>query len=109
MKIIRNKELIVALNEEDAEIMGTSLQGEMVISYTDIVRKIGKPTSKGDQYKVSAEWDIHTPYGMGTVYDYKECKKYCGKDGTPTKEITMWHIGGTNQETAQFIKSIFFN
>lgn len=109
VKIIRDKKLIIAITEEDTEIMGTSYQGEMVISYADIVAKIGKPTSKGDNYKVSAEWDIYTPYGMGTIYDYKECKKYCGKNGTPTKEITMWHIGGSNIETARYIKSIFFN
>lgn len=108
MKIIRDKNLVVAINEEDIETFGTSYQGGMTIAYADIVAKIGKPTSKGAGYKVSAEWDIHTPHGMGTIYDYKECKKYCGKDGIPTKEITSWHIGGSNEETAKFIKSIFF-
>lgn len=110
MKIIRSKKDIVLVDELDSknELCGTYHQGDMMISYDKIVEKLGRPTSKGDNYKVSAEWEIITPFGMGTIYDYKECKSYCGKDGSNKKDITNWNIGGHNKETGDFIKSIFF-
>lgn len=110
LKIIRSKKDIVVIDSESSlnGICGTYNQGEMMIKYQDIVNKLGSPTSKGDGYKVSAEWEIITPFGMGTIYDYKECKSYCGKDGSNKKDITNWNIGGHNKETGDFIKSIFF-
>lgn len=110
MKIIRSKKDIVLFDELDSknEICGTHHQGEMLISYSKLVEKLGRPTSKGDNYKVSAEWEIITPFGMGTIYDYKQSKKYCGKEGDLTKDITSWNVGGHNKETCDCIISLFF-
>ena len=110
MKIIRSKKDIVLVDELDSknEICGTYHQGEMMISYDNIVAKLGRPTSKGDNCKVSAEWEIVTPFGMGTIYDYKQSKKYCGKEGDKTKDIKDWSIGCHNKETADCIISLFF-
>lgn len=105
MKIIRQQKDIALIPEHN---WGSCYQDEITISYQSIVDKLGRPNSKGDGYKVSAEWIIYTPAGYGTIYDYKESKKYCGKDGLPTKDITCWHIGGSNKETADYIIDIFF-
>lgn len=111
MKIIRQKNTIVAIDDEkeiNSTIM-THLHGEMTISYDKIEEKLGKPTSKGDKYKISAEWEVITPFGMATIYDYKTAKTYCGnKEGIHYKANCNWHIGAHNQESADFIKSIFF-
>jgi len=110
MKIIRSKKEIVLVDELDSknELCGTSHQRELNISYDKIVAKLGRPTSKGDNYKVSAEWEIITPFGMGTIYDYKQSKKYCGKDGDLTKDIKEWNIEGHNKETSDCIYNLFF-
>lgn len=110
MKIIRNKKDIIVINDKDGinSVFGTSLQGSMLLPYEKIVEKLGKPTSKGDNYKVSAKWEIITPYGMATIYDYKTSKKYCGKEGVSAKENTDWHIGGHNKESANVIIDLFF-
>jgi hypothetical protein len=79
------------------------LQGEMTISYKDIIRVFGKETSCGDGYKVQAEWHVITPVGFATIYDYKEGKQYCGKDGISKTKVTNWHIGGETPAVVPYI------
>lgn len=75
-------------------VIGTSLQGEVDISYNDLIKLFGQP-HEGDGYKVDAEWIIETPFGVATIYNYKTGKNYLGPDeGADVKDIRDWHIGG---------------
>ena len=85
------------------EVNGTSLQGYVDVSYEELVRIFGKPNAKGDCYKIDAEWEIQTPFGVATIYNYKDGKNYMGDEGVEVEEITEWHIGGHNKETAGYI------
>lgn len=109
IKVIRKGHDIVCVDDDDARnsVLMTHGYGSMTLDYERLYSKLGRPNGKGDQYKVSAEWDIITPFGIGTIYDWKSSKKYCGKDGVSYKLNTDWHIGAHNQETADFIRSIF--
>ena len=82
---------------------GTSLQGEIDISYQDIIAKLGKPNAKTDKYKIDAVWHLLTPAGIATLYNYKTGKNYLGKEGLPLKEIRDWHIGGKTKEVVQYV------
>ncbi len=84
---------------------GGHLQGEVQVPYATIVKTFGRQNTKGDTYKTDAEWEINTPAGKGSIYNYKDGRNYCGKEGLAIKDITDWHIGGQNQEIYEFIKS----
>jgi len=87
------------------EVVGTCLQGHLNLSYGELVEELGKPnTPKEDGGKIDAEWILQTPFGVGTIYNYKDGINYNGKeDGTPKEEITEWHVGGNNKETYAYI------
>lgn len=82
---------------------GTYLQGEMNISYQNLVNTFGEPNGKTDEYKVDAEWIIQTPAGVATIYNYKTGKNYLGDEGEEVENITDWHIGGKNKEVVDYI------
>lgn len=78
--------------------VGTHGQGQIVCSYDTLVALFGEPNAESDGYKTSAEWCLETPFGIATIYDYKECKTYCGEnDGLEPEDITTWHIGGASK------------
>ena len=93
-------------NKKHIPIHGTSLQGAIVIDYASIKKAFGLPNN-GDEYKISAEWDILFEDGViATIYDWKEGKNYLGKEGTPKTKITEWHIGGHDQKAVEHVYSI---
>ena len=80
------------------DVNGTSLVGEIEITYATLKRVFGKEHCDGDGYKVQAEWILRFEDGtIATIYDYKEGKNYCGKSGKPKSKVTCWHIGGDSQ------------
>ena len=81
---------------------GTSFQGEIDVSYAELVNTFGEPTGN-DGYKIDAEWDINTPDGIATIYNYKTGKNYLGKEGLSIKEIRDWHIGGKTTDVIPWI------
>lgn len=84
-------------NDADLEFQCTWLQGETTATYKELTSLFGKPHD-GDGYKVDAEWRIKFEDGtLATIYNWKDGKNYCGEDGTPTEQITEWHIGGTSR------------
>lgn len=99
MKTITQEGLITHYFPAD----GTSLQGNINISYAELVKAFGREDSKGDDYKVQAEWYIQTPAGIATIYDYKEGNKYNGKDGIAKSKVTDWHIGGHSAAVVPWI------
>lgn len=81
-------------NEKDIDINGTSLCDYIRVSYANLVRVFGQPTS-GDGYKVDAEWILEFDDGVvATIYNYKDGRNYCGEEGLDVEFITDWHIGG---------------
>lgn len=91
--------------DKNLDLTGTSLQGEMVVEYDILVKMFGRQNTKNDGYKVDAEWLLWTPFGVATIYNYKDGKNYLGKGGLPIKSITDWHIGGHNKNAAIIVKT----
>ena len=90
--------------EYNFEVSGTYFQKEIMTAYDKIKSVFGMPIKGMDMGKVDAQWEIKTPYGMGTIYNYKDGKNYLGREGMPKTKITNWHIGGHNIETALYIE-----
>jgi hypothetical protein len=88
----------VTHNTKKIESCGTSLMGYIDCPYDTLTKLFGEPT-KGDEYKVDAEWIIEFEDGtVATIYNYKDGKNYCGADGLNKEEITNWHIGGNSKK-----------
>jgi hypothetical protein len=93
-------------NQKDVDVNGTSLIGYIDEDFAKIKKLFGKP-SKGDGYKVDAEWEIEFEDGMvATIYNYKDGKNYLGNSGTPKTKIREWHIGGHNEDVLERIQNI---
>ncbi len=83
---------------------GTSLQGYIDVSYGKLVETLGEPTFIPDSGKTDAEWNIHTPDGIATIYNYMDGKNYEGNEGQATIDITDWHIGGKTNAVVKWVK-----
>lgn len=103
-----------SLHKPSKHIVGGGNVGHLTCSYERLVDMFGEPTIKTDGYKTSAEWHVEHVYdqqfqGVTAIYDYKQCKTYCGDDGLETEHITQWNLGGKNQKLAvdlvNFIKN----
>lgn len=80
------------------------LQGELDISYAELVNTFGEPTGS-DGYKSDAEWKVCFEDGTrATIYNWKNGKNYCGAEGQEVQDITDWHIGGFNEKAVQRIQ-----
>ena len=86
----------------------SSLRGCIEVSYADLVQAFGEPMSYGfDDYKSDAEWNIAFEDGTRvSIYNYKDGINYCGEQGTPTEQITDWHIGGFNEKAVQRVNEV---
>jgi len=82
---------------------GTCLQSRIDCTYSELVKAFGEPTHKGDGYKTDAEWDILTPFGVCTVYNYKDGQNYNGANGLAVEDITDWHLGGFDKRSAEAV------
>ena len=85
-------------HNEDAQISvgGTHFVGGVICSYDKLVQVFGEPLE--GHYKTDAEWYLKFPDGeIGTIYNWKNGKNYCGDDGLDVEEITTWHIGGRSE------------
>jgi hypothetical protein len=84
----------------------THYQGKVDVSYGLLCILFGQPFS-GDAYKVDAEWVIEFEDGtIATIYNYKNGINYLGVDGTPTTQISSWHIGGFVVRAAELIHQL---
>jgi hypothetical protein len=77
----------------EVDISGTSLVGEINAPFKVMKAVFGAPV-QNDGYKTDAEWHVMTPAGPATIYNYKDGKNYCGREGIATTKLTEWHIGG---------------
>lgn len=61
-------------------------------------------TTLRDDYKSMAQWDLDVPKGEDVeIYDYKVGKCYA-PDGADLKDITTWHVQGTENGIAHMLR-----
>ena len=82
---------------------GTALVGTITVSYARLIRVFGEPTSEGDWIKMDACWEILTPEGPATIYNWKDGGNYLGDGGLAVEDIEEWHIGGFSPEVIPWI------
>lgn len=82
---------------------GTSYQGSLLAGYEQLVALYGKPIHNPSDHKTDAEWVVVTPFGIATIYNYKDGRKYCEKDGLDAVRIREWHVGGENIDSFRHI------
>ena len=113
--------MIKLRNAENGELDGTSLQGEIDMSYEDMICIFGKPHGD-DDYKVDAEWSFVASFWEPdmtpddfmeevefSLYNWKDGRNYCGSEGLPLSDITDWHIGGHNHKAVEVVHRIIAN
>ena len=83
--------------------IGTSFKSEIEITYSELVTMLGEPNVRSDGYKVDAGWNINTPYGIATIYNYKTGKNYLGEKGKELEDITDWHIGASDKRASDLV------
>jgi hypothetical protein len=94
------------MNELDKKRAGTSFKGYLYARYDQIVAAFGIPQQPHhSDNKIDVEWIISTPYGVTTIYNYKDGKTYLGESGLRPEEMCEWHIGGKKNESYEWIKS----
>ena len=95
------------LDNNDAMINGTSLQGHIEATYDDLVKAYGEPafdsTRDGESDKVHTEWALEFQNEVGdyitaTIYDWKEDSAYNSRVGK-----YRWHIGGNSYEAVEAV------
>ena len=90
--------MLTVKNAKWEAVNGTSLQGNINVSYSTLVEIFGTEHSDGDGYKVDAEWMLQFSNGVvARIYNYKDGQNYCGEDGLLVEDITDWHIGGKSR------------
>lgn len=111
MKRIKRTGRVVEATEKERVVFtvfgtanGTSLKGEIDIAYSRLIEVFGEPNAEGDPWKTDAKWEVLTPAGIATIYNYKTGKNYLGAAGQPTEEIRDWHIGGHHKEVVDYIR-----
>ena len=80
------------LSIENANETGTSLQGYINATYSQLLEVLGKPTydePSGDD-KVQLEWVIEFKGNIFTIYDWKT-----GSREYTENELTEFNVGGT--------------
>jgi len=99
--------MVIKFKKYKGSVVGTSLIGEIDVSYKQLVKVFGKP-DKGDGYKTEAEWRLKFEDGtIATIYDYKSGKSYDPEYGLPVEKIRDWHIGGRVQEREKALLNVY--
>ena len=98
----------VTHNQSNINIGGTHLQGYINVEYSTLKKLFGKHSAFGDGYKTRGEWSFQFQDGsVATIYNWKNGKNYCGKEGTAKTKITRWNIGGNDVSVVEKLESIF--
>jgi len=78
------------------------------MTYGELSAVFGEYYCEGDQYKVDCEWEIDTPAGRATIYNWKDGPAYNEGEGLPNveddSETRQWHIGGTNPDVIEHVQ-----
>lgn len=90
------------LSIEDADESGTSLQGYINATYSQLLETLGKPTydePSGDD-KVQVEWVVEFNDNIFTIYDWKT-----GSREYTENELMEFNVGGTTS-ASNFINEV---
>jgi hypothetical protein len=95
-------------NDTYIDTTGTHLQGHLTnVTYERLTEVFGEPHDYGDPNKCDANWDILFADGnIGTIYNWKNGKNYCGNYGLDVQDILNWNIGGHKSIVAKRIGEI---
>lgn len=92
------------MNDSEKTLTGISYKGIVLAPYDTLVAAFGSPREpKYLDHKIDVEWIISTPYGVAVIYNYKNGKRYLGKNGIAIKEMRSWHVGGKNDESCTWV------
>lgn len=79
--------------------MGTSFQGTVKATYTELCQIFGQPDGPTSDGKIQAHWTIKIADAIvATIYDWKEDQ--------PAREVILWHVGGKVNDVHQLIDII---
>jgi len=84
---------------KDRELInGTSYVGILNATFDSMVQVFGAPQYWGGD-KTQCEWELRTPEGVATIYDWKEYRK--------PRDVTQWHVGGHNSVVADYLAEYY--
>ena len=89
-------------HKKHTDISGTSLQGYIETTKTDLIRAFGDPIWFGeDGEKVTIEWGLlFEDQTIATIYDWKRYEQ-----GTPANdELMTYNIGGLTPRAVDLVK-----
>ena len=93
-------------NDTFINVNGTSLRGYLTTTYDALVKAFGEPM-EGDAYKTDVAWNILLRNGsVLTIYNWKNGPAYCGSEGTPVEQITLWNIGGNTPDVVHSVEQL---
>lgn len=93
------------MNKLDKKRTGTSFKGYLYVRYDQLMALFDEPrVPEHSDNKIDVEWIIDTPYGVATIYNYKDGKNYMGKAGLRPDQISEWHVGGKNIDSYEWVK-----
>lgn len=86
--------------------LSCSLVGYITANFEELQTLFGNP-SMGDGFKTDAEWVVtFEDRSYLSIYNYKDGVNYNGEEGTPTDEITDWHLGGVNKDAIPHLEKL---
>ncbi len=105
-RIIIKESKVSFIEDSTTERKDCGVSGFLFTTYDTICRCIGKPNSKGDSYKVDAEWIIDTPIGQVSIFNYKNGKNYLGNDGMEVNMIQQWSVAYNYEKAISYVIDI---
>ena len=109
MKTIATITLKVEVETKDIgkDRVGTSLQGEIAMTYAELCQIFGPPNTDIEEHsqdlKTDVGWEGMIDGQAFLIYNYKDGPRYLGQAGTPITKLTAWNIGAHKQQTAKML------
>ena len=97
MKIIVDRNGKVHRQQPDDPTKGASLQAQIGVTYDRLLEVFGEPTAVCQGTEAVA-WDIYTPAGVATIYNWRGCLRPC------VEHTTIWEVAAHSREPVKWIK-----
>ena len=81
----------------------TCLQGEIHLSFQDLVDIFGQPEDISSTGKSDVQWEIEIDGVVATIYNWKNGPAYTGDDSIEVERIHDWNIGGHSQSAVMIV------
>lgn len=80
--------------------------GTVNATYDELVGLFGPPTSKGDNYKTEAQWDVDLTRGHPvSIYNYKNSRSYDSKKPLIHK-VTEWSVQAKDSGAIDWLRGM---